>query len=230
MSAPVAFRLASALAAYPDAALAARVERAAAELETGTTSLPAPAAALAAYRGRPAPERESDYIELFDRGVAENPLHEGGYSRHRVLGAADPLADVAGFYRAFGVAPTAGERLDHLAVELEFHAWLLLKEEHLEAEGVSAGVEIVRDARRKFLAEHLAPLALAAAARPGVVASPLYGPLLAWIAGLVRAACAELGVEPSPLALATTRSEPEELRCASAARGPGALPVLSGPG
>jgi TorA maturation chaperone TorD len=66
------------------------------------------------------------------------------------------LADVAGFYRAFGVQPSQDmpERQDHLALELEFMAWLIAKQEYAFqcAEKVAACV----DAQKSFFRDHLA--------------------------------------------------------------------------
>jgi nitrate reductase assembly molybdenum cofactor insertion protein NarJ len=65
------------------------------------------------------------------------------------------LADLGGFYGAFGLEPAEGcdERLDHLSLELCFLAYLCVREAHTE-EG-SEALEIVRAAQRRFLEEHL---------------------------------------------------------------------------
>jgi TorA maturation chaperone TorD len=70
------------------------------------------------------------------------------------------LADIAGFYRAFGLAPSRSrpERPDHIALELEFMAFLLRKV-HLAHEGASATHEqrtVCADALGKFFRDHLA--------------------------------------------------------------------------
>lgn len=67
------------------------------------------------------------------------------------------LADVAGFYQAFGleVSPRAQERLDHISVECEFLYVLLAKEAAAVQAGNQEGMEVCRDARRKFFQEHL---------------------------------------------------------------------------
>ena len=66
------------------------------------------------------------------------------------------LADIAGFYRAFGVeiAPET-ERVDHISAELEFMHLLAVKEALAEAQENPEGVEICRDAARSFLRDHL---------------------------------------------------------------------------
>ena len=67
------------------------------------------------------------------------------------------MADVAGFYKAFGVEVEAdGERADHIAAELEFMNLLAVKESiALQEEGEGEHAQICRDASRSFLRDHL---------------------------------------------------------------------------
>lgn len=67
------------------------------------------------------------------------------------------LADIAGFYHAFGLelSPSCGERLDHISVEAEFLYVLLAKEAAALADGNHEAVDICRDARQKFFQEHV---------------------------------------------------------------------------
>jgi DMSO reductase family type II enzyme chaperone len=67
------------------------------------------------------------------------------------------LADISGFYRAFGVEVTPGtERVDHIAAEVEFMHLLAVKEGVAEESGESANAELCRDAATTFLRDHLA--------------------------------------------------------------------------
>jgi TorA maturation chaperone TorD len=71
------------------------------------------------------------------------------------------LADINGFYHAFGLAIASGraERPDHVALELEFMASLLGLERHAACEGSHGKEELLaicRDAQARFLKEHLA--------------------------------------------------------------------------
>ncbi len=88
------------------------------------------------------------------------PLNEIEYGDIK----ADPLfqphrlADLAAFYRAFGLelAEDASERHDHLCLELEFMCVLTAKEAYLIEHGAEAAqLDHCRDAQRKFLREHL---------------------------------------------------------------------------
>ena len=70
------------------------------------------------------------------------------------------MADVAGFYKAFGVAvdecSEGGERVDHITAELEFMNLLAVKESlALQEEGEGQHAETCRDASRAFLRDHL---------------------------------------------------------------------------
>jgi len=67
------------------------------------------------------------------------------------------MADVAGFYKAFGVeVDPGGERVDHIATELEFMNLLAVKESiALEKEGEGEHAQICRGASRSFLRDHL---------------------------------------------------------------------------
>lgn len=66
------------------------------------------------------------------------------------------MADIAGFYRAFGLreAQSPAERPDSLALELEFMAFLLMKQ-RLAGEGTEQA-NICAEAARTFFRDHLA--------------------------------------------------------------------------
>lgn len=205
------FGLAAALASYPDDESAGRVLRAASEAgvlggSSASESARSAARALAAAGSVELAALESEYIDLFDRGLAENPLFGTGYRRNRSHAGADRLSDVVEFYRLFGSESKSRERVDHVSVELEFYGWLVRKSAHLERIGDFEGAGNLIDARRRFLVDHLAPLAAAIARRPAIRASAAYGPVFVWIASLVADEAARLGVAFEPLELAAAET------------------------
>ena len=90
------------------------------------------------------------------------PPHESDYINEKfTFQRSHTLADVSGFYQAFGLEPSPQrrERHDHIVLELEFMAFLLGLEnraaESSDPEGAGRA-SICRDAARRFLREHLA--------------------------------------------------------------------------
>lgn len=99
------------------------------------------------------------------------------------------LADVAGFYRAFGVEVRPGtEKPDHVGVELEFLHLLAVKAAAALERGETERAEVCREATAAFLDEHLGrwadDLALALAEAGG--RSPFYAHAAELAAGVVR--------------------------------------------
>lgn len=100
---------------------------------------------------------------LLSSGIC--PPHESDYINEKfTFQRSHSLADVSGFYRAFGLdpAPHRPEQYDHIALELEFMAFLLGLERRA-ADSSGAGKEeknaeqmiVCRDAARQFLRDHL---------------------------------------------------------------------------
>jgi TorA maturation chaperone TorD len=92
----------------------------------------------------------------------ECPPYESEYCRQTFsVYRSQHMADVAGCYRAFGLQPSRDrpERQDHLSLELEFMAWLLVKQRHAVQSGGPQAAEraaVCRDAQRLFVEQHLA--------------------------------------------------------------------------
>jgi hypothetical protein len=106
-------------------------------------------AAAAAARGAP----EGAYHAILGAGGLASP-REAGHA-----GWIDPgriLADLTARYQAFGFAPAAEEPDDHLAVECDFVSYLHLKEVYARAQELPAAAELTREARERFLCDHLA--------------------------------------------------------------------------
>lgn len=175
----------------------------------------------------------SEYLERFDRRVDGIPLTETDYGRGRAMSKGPELADIAAFYQAFGLGlgeeGFAREAPDHLSVELEFYAWLLLKEGHLWRTLDEEGARIVAAGRRGFLADHLGPFCRALVARPELQRLGAYGALLGWVGELVDRECVAAGVTVRERDWTLSPPEAEDLECAPARAPAGAprLPVLT---
>lgn len=154
---------------YPDEALLARLRDTAARRDVACAAAQCDAdgavgralAALwtaidaAAVNGGPSLAEEHTF--LFARQVVVPP-YASSY-KHPSSDRAQALAEVGGFYSAFGyeVAAARPDLPDHVAAELEFVAVLLAKEAYALAQGWTEQAEVAALAREKFLAEHLAP-------------------------------------------------------------------------
>ena len=101
---------------------------------------------------------ESDYARLFDASIQTPcPPYESNYGSNHTYDLTRELADVAGFYRAFGLnmSNTNKEMPDHISAEMEFMHILTLKEAHATMKGWSDKISLTRDAQKKFLQAHL---------------------------------------------------------------------------
>lgn len=165
------------------------------------------------------PERlNAEFEKTFSLLVSGTcPPHETEYINSKfTFQRSHELADIAGFYRAFGLKTSAEhpERHDHIVLELEFMAFLIGLERQAESEGQPSGhrAEVCRDAQSKFLKEHLAwwvptfAKLLAHEQPDGFFAS-----VAALLAALIPAERALLGVDaPSHSVGPSTVERPEE--------------------
>jgi TorA maturation chaperone TorD len=156
-----------------------------------------------AIRGAADPAvRARQHRELFGHVVAQGcPPYETEYGRRHVFGQAQELADIAAFYNAFGLATAAGgERVDHVATELEFLAVLGLKEALALAREEADPAERARSAAAGFLRDHAGRWIPALAALIEQRAPEgAYAALTGLAAALVEGHGRELGVEPEAL-------------------------------
>ncbi|MBZ0140082.1 MAG: molecular chaperone TorD family protein [Pseudorhodoplanes sp.] len=106
---------------------------------------------------------------VFGYGVSGDcPPYEGEYGHAHIFQKAQGLADNAGFIEAFGLAPAPGfaDRLDHIAVELEFLHVLAAKEAYaLAHDHGEEPLAILRAAMRNYFEHHLGRWAPAFTAR-----------------------------------------------------------------
>lgn len=196
---------------HPDGAFAA-------DLERGELAVRLTQAAMLAGRAELVP-----WIEAVERAVARDmtepgaagwaqehgrlfahgasvacPPYETEYRAAHVFQQTNEMADVAGFYRAFGFEAAAGlERPDHLAAELEFMCVLSAKEGLAIEAGDAEAAAICRDAQVKFLADHLGVWVGAFARRVSDAGRLRFYPAVAaLLEGWIEAECARLGARP----------------------------------
>ena len=110
-----------------------------------------------AWLGADAALAAGEYDRLFHR-QAQCPAHETAYGDGRRMGGRPAeLADIRGFYEAFGVQPSSSdpELPDHLAAELEFYGVLLIKTAYAWAQGLEQERHVTEAASKAFLEDHL---------------------------------------------------------------------------
>lgn len=103
-------------------------------------------------------ELQSQYhVALGHLPLPDCPAYESGYLGDNIFRQAHVMADVGGFYRAFGLR--AGrrerERVDHVTTELEFMRFLTRKEAFARVHHGRPQIDICRRAQRRFWREHL---------------------------------------------------------------------------
>lgn len=145
-------------------------------------------------------ELRSAYAGAFgNENESTVPQYETAYAPGTLVTNTDRLADVRGFYRAFGldVAADRRDRPDYLPTQLEFAGHLALQRAYLAEEGDDEGVEVVTDARAAFVEDHLGRWT------PGFVAEvseevdePFYRALADLLDALIAEEVRTLGVDP----------------------------------
>jgi TorA maturation chaperone TorD len=98
-------------------------------------------------------------MSVFDTGRKISP-YATEYMAEKVSRKPFELADIAGFYKAFGFIVAEDSRnkesLDHISIELEFMAILTWKHEYAKNSNQEENLKIVHDARMAFVSDHLA--------------------------------------------------------------------------
>ena len=168
--------------------------------------------ALADRSDEPHREWQERYDILFGHAVrGACPAYEMEYGRNEIIRQASDLADLAGFYRAFGmeIAGEANGRPDHITVECEFMSALCAKEAYAYARRDEGNAEICLDAERTFLRDHLARW-LPAFARHVEEADGdgLYAALARFADAFVKAECGRFDVHAGPATLELRTPDP----------------------
>lgn len=164
------------------------------------------------YLERPEAEWHAEYYRVFGLLPAREcqPYETEYHTTEEPFFRAQQMADVAGFYRAFGLEPShaAPERPDYLPLELEFMAFLLLKQR------LAVWPEdrlVCEEAQVAFFRDHLAwwvpSFAVGLRCRAG---SGPYAALADVLAALMATERARFDTPPPCFPLATTQPEPAE--------------------
>lgn len=128
--------------------------------------------------------------------------YETEYDYPHIFAKAQELADISGFYHAFGlqVSSTSKERPDYLGTELEFMHILTLKEIYARLDALSEQATICRDAQRKFLQFHLGKWVPAfCGTLERTSSSGYYRALASLTSKFINCECSHLSIEPTRL-------------------------------
>jgi TorA maturation chaperone TorD len=101
---------------------------------------------------------QAEHRRVFSNVITlDCPPYETLFGNDHVFGQAHVMGDIAGYYRAFGVelSKDIHERMDHLSVELEFMHFLAYKESYARCHDGVDKTQIVVDAQKKFVKEHI---------------------------------------------------------------------------
>lgn len=112
-------------------------------------------------------------------GAGGIPTVESSYDDNALAGRGPLLADVRAFYEAFSYQPRKkpAELPDHVAVELDFLAYLALKIAFALHEGKSAESDTALQAYGRFLDQHVRDWIPQMEAQMARADSPVYGPV-----------------------------------------------------
>ncbi|MBK9171334.1 MAG: molecular chaperone TorD family protein [Bryobacterales bacterium] len=110
---------------------------------------------------------EGTYHSLFGPG-GPAPGREASYLSGVQLGYL--ISELTAYYNAFAFTPRGSEPPDQVPVEINFIAYLKLKEAYAESRGEAEHAAVVSDAVRSFIADHLSTIAQPLAAALEMVA------------------------------------------------------------
>jgi len=172
------------------------------------------------------------YAALFGHAVrGACPLYEQEYGQGEIVQQAGELADIAGFYRAFGLelSEAAMERIDHVSVECEFMSVLCAKEAFgLHSENAELS-DTSNDGQRTFLRDHLARWLPAFCSRVSKADSDgPYARAAALAKVFLEAECRRFGITAGPTYLKLHPVDPQadvEISCGGAAPGDQLVPL-----
>lgn len=157
-------------------------------------------------------ELEEEYVRLFGHAVrGACPPYELEYGPGEIVQRAPDLADIAGFYAAFGLETgPESDRPDHVTAQCEFLSVLCAKESVVRKTIDAERVEQCRSAQRAFLRDHLAWWLPALTHRIGDRATTHYYQALARFGRtFIEAECRRMDLPAGPVWLELRAADPE---------------------
>lgn len=201
----------------------AAIREAAAFLDALDPSGEALLPAVETFRGRAASpaDRLAAHTRLFGHSRGLVCPFETEYGAEGAFRQPQELANIAGYYLAFGLTPAEGrdERVDHAACECEFMDFLARKEAFglgsLRAGGdqeeAAERLATVRGAARRFLRDHLGRFGRAFASRlMKEDADGFHGALGAVLFRFLTQECQRFGLPPGPPCLELRPPVPDD--------------------
>ena len=175
----------------------------------------------------------AEHARLFGHSVRGTcPPYELEYGRSEIIQQTAELADLSGFYGAFGLdlRESSFERGDHIAVECEFLSILCAKQAWGLREGSVKLAETCWDAQRLFLRDHLSRWSPALAHRV-MKADPegFHGRIAALMSAWLEWECRQFDILLGPQWLELRPADPETdaaIDCDTGGCGPGATERL----
>lgn len=141
------------------------------------------------------------------------PPYETEYGTDALFLQPQEMADIAGFFRAFGLEleRTQHQRVDHLACECEFLAFLCRKEAYALEQGEEDMLEQTCRAQRLFLRDHLGRFGPAVGRKLAREDEGFYGALGKLCAAFLEEECRRLGLPVGPAHLELRSTEPDDV-------------------
>lgn len=155
---------------------------------------------------------EGVYNRVFSMGLI-CPHHETDYSAAHVFMKSQEMADISGFYQAFGFRLSENEKelADFIGTELEFMHVLTYKEYYALEKADEDNAGLCRKTQEKFLKSHLGTWVKAfSKSLSTIVEWDVLSTLCRLLEGFVAFDCRYLGVSPVEVVLGSTaRPGPE---------------------
>lgn len=128
-------------------------------LDSGSENIRDAVAALTDSFEREKKTLEYEYINVFGHTLSKktSPYGLEHLQNQEIFYKTQSLADISGFYKAFGLQISAKERVDFISVEAEFLSYLIVKELLARQKELGAEkIEVARNAQRDFFNDHFA--------------------------------------------------------------------------